>query len=140
MKRAFVFAILLIANIANAADTLRVISAGPVGEVAQLAEANEIRVVFSEPMVVIGRIPATVIAPYFHIQPPVRGTFRWSGTTTLIFTPEPRLPFATSFDVTIDQTAKSVAGNTLDRPYQFSFSTPSVKLLNTNWYRKPNRA
>ncbi|HEY3054636.1 MAG TPA: MG2 domain-containing protein [Thermoanaerobaculia bacterium] len=139
MKRAFVLVIFLIASIANAADTLRVISAGPVGEVASLAEANEIRVVFSEPMVVIGRIPPTVVAPYFHIQPPVKGTFRWSGTTTLIFTPQ-GLPYATSFDVTIDPTAKSVAGNTLDRPYQFSFTTPTIKLLNTNWYRKPNRA
>ncbi|HEX9407139.1 MAG TPA: Ig-like domain-containing protein, partial [Thermoanaerobaculia bacterium] len=140
MKRAFVLAIFFTASIVNAADTLRVISAGPVGDVAQLTEANEVRVVFSEPMVVIGRIPAIVTAPFFHIEPPVKGIFRWSGTTTLIFTPDPRLPYATTFDVTIDQTAKSVAGNTLDRPYQFSFSTPRVKLLNTNWYLKPNRA
>ena len=57
-----------------------------------LAEANEVRVVFSEPMVTLGKIPQPVVAPFFRIEPAVKGTFRWSGTTTLIFTPEP-LPF-----------------------------------------------
>ncbi len=131
--------LLLTATALTAAGTLRVLTAGPVGEVAMLAEANEVRVVFSEPMVVVGRIPATVTAPFFHILPAVKGTFRWSGTTTLIFTPV-KLPYATQYEVTIDKTATSVAGNTLDQPYQFSFMTPTVKLLSTNWYRKPNRA
>ncbi len=36
------------------------VSAGPTGEVASLAEANEIRIVFSEPMVALGRIPSAV--------------------------------------------------------------------------------
>ena len=36
--------LLLIASVASAGDTLRVISTGPVGEVANMAEANEIRV------------------------------------------------------------------------------------------------
>ena len=77
---------------------MRIVSAGPVGETATLAEANEIRVVFSEPMVVLGRIPQPVTAPFFRIEPAVKGTFRWSGTTTLIFTPAEPLPYATEFD------------------------------------------
>lgn len=140
MKRAVWVALFFVAGFLQAADTLRVISAGPVGEVTTQAEANEIRVVFSEPMVLLGRIPAVVSAPYVHIQPQLTGAFRWSGTTTLIFTPKPPLPFATTYNVTVDTTATSAAGNKLDRPYQFSFTTPTVKLLKTNWYRKPNRA
>ena len=46
---------------------LTVVSAGPSGEVASLAEANEVRVVFSEPMVTLGRIPSPVRAPFFRI-------------------------------------------------------------------------
>jgi uncharacterized protein YfaS (alpha-2-macroglobulin family) len=140
MRRAVFLIAFLCAAIVEAANTLRVVSVGPVGEVANLAEANEIRVVFSEPMVTLGKIPEPARAPFFHIDPPVKGTFRWSGTTTLIFTPDLPLPYATRYEVTIDETARSVAGNTLDRPYRFSFMTPRVKLLNTNWYRKPNRA
>jgi hypothetical protein len=124
-----------------AADKLTVMKAGPVGELASLAEANEIRVVFSEPMVAVGKIPKVVTAPFFHITPEVKGTFRWSGTTTLIFTPDPKvaLPFATRFDVTIDATAKSVSGKTLDHSYTFSFVTPTIQLLSTDWYRKGGR-
>jgi hypothetical protein len=71
---------------ANSGQTLSIVAARPTGEIASLAEANEIRVVFSEPMVTLGRIPAVVQAPYVRIRPAIAGTFRWSGTTILIFT------------------------------------------------------
>src|SRR5215212_11435723 len=70
-------------------QSLTIISAGPQGEVANREEAKEIRIVFSEPMVSLGRVPATVTAPYVQITPAVSGSFRWSGTTILIFTPDP---------------------------------------------------
>jgi hypothetical protein len=52
---------------------LSVVSARPRGEVVSLAETNEVRIVFSEPMVSLGRIPETVTAPFFTISPTVRG-------------------------------------------------------------------
>jgi uncharacterized protein YfaS (alpha-2-macroglobulin family) len=122
---------------AGAAQELTVRSAGPTGEVAQRQEAREVRVVFSEPMVALGRIPAVVEAPFFAIAPAVRGRFRWAGTNTLVFTPgdPPGLPYATRFSVTIDTTATSVAGRRLARPFTFSFTTPTVRLLATHAYR-----
>ena len=139
MRRAVAaLSFLLISTSLFAADGLRIVSAGPVGETATLAEANEIRVVFSEPMVVLGRIPQPVPAPFFRIEPAVKGTFRWSGTTTLIFTPAEPLPYATEFTVTVDKSAKSVAGKTLDQPYRWSFTTPTIRLLRADWYRKSN--
>jgi alpha-2-macroglobulin len=121
---------------------LTVVSAGPTDEIANLAEANEIRVVFSEPMVTLGRIPDPVRAPFFNIKPDVRGTFRWSGTTILIFTPDPSrpLPFATTYNVTVETTAVAVSGHRLAQPYTFSFTTPTTKLLQSNWYRRGGRA
>ncbi|MEA2338043.1 MAG: alpha-2-macroglobulin [Thermoanaerobaculia bacterium] len=126
---------------AQAADKLTIVKAGPVGEVANLAEANEIRVVFSEPMVVVGKIPKMVAPPWFHVAPEIKGTFRWSGTTTLIFTPDPKtpLPFATKFDVTVDAEAKAVSGKTLGKAYKFSFITPTIQLVRTAWYRKDGK-
>jgi uncharacterized protein YfaS (alpha-2-macroglobulin family) len=123
------------------ADALTIVSSGPHGETASLAEANEIRVVFSEPMVALGRIPPVVTAPFFKISPAVRGTFRWSGTTILIFTPDhvDRLPYATRYTVTIDTTAKAISGRTLAKPFQFDFTTPTVHLKQTHWYRKAMR-
>lgn len=137
MKRfAAALLLVLVSAALEAAPTLRIVSAGPSGETATLAEANEIRVVFSEPMVVLGRIPQPVTAPFFRVSPPVKGTFRWSGTTTLIFTPDQPLPYATSYTVTVDASAKSVNGNTLDQAYSWTFSTPTIRLLSANWYRK----
>ncbi len=127
---------------AGAGKNLTVVSAGPTGEVASLAEVNEIRIVFSEPMVALGRIPAVVQAPYVRITPAIPGAFRWSGTTILIFTPavKPPLPYATRYDVTVDATAAAVSGRTLGKPYTFSFTTPTVKLLRTETYRRGGRA
>lgn len=141
MKRCVAALLVVFASFsAFAANGLRVISAGPVGETATLAEANEVRVVFSEPMVVLGKIPDPVTAPFFKIEPAVKGKLRWSGTTTLIFTPDKPLPFATQYTVTVDKSAKSVAGKTLDQPYQWTFSTPTIRLRSTDWYRKKSGA
>jgi alpha-2-macroglobulin len=133
--------LLLFTHTARAADTLTIVNTGPHGETATLAETNEIRVVFSEPMVALGRIPPVVTAPFFTISPAVKGTFRWSGTTILIFTPDhvDRLPYATRYTVTIDTTAKAISGRTLAKPYQFEFTTPTVHLKETHWYRKAER-
>ncbi len=122
-------------------STLRVVSAAPNGEVAGLADANEIRVVFSEPMVELGRIPSPVTAPFFRIQPQVAGTFRWSGTTVLVFTPDPKrpLPLATGYRVTIDTAAKAVSGRALPSAFTFSFTTPTARLLRPAWYRRDGR-
>jgi len=127
---------------AGAGKNLSVVAAGPTGEVASLAEANEIRIVFSEPMVSLGRIPAVVRPPYVRITPAIPGAFRWSGTTTLIFTPDAKtpLPYATHYDVTVEATAAAVSGRTLGEPYTFSFTTPTMKLLRTETYRRRGRA
>src|SRR5215470_18925224 len=86
-----------------AQTALTVTSAQPNGELGSLAQANEIRIRFSEPMVTLGRIPDQVTAPFFAIRPAISGTFRWAGPTILIFTPDSKtpLPFATQYDVTI---------------------------------------
>jgi len=134
--------LLLASHLSAAEPALQVVQYGPEGEIATLTEANEIRVTFSEPMVTLGRIPSPVKAPFFHTSPAISGTFRWSGTKTLIFTPDPRkpLPFATKFTVTVDEAAVSINAQRLIKPLSFNFSTPSVKLLSTDWYRKNDRA
>jgi hypothetical protein len=124
-----------------AAAELQVVQSGPQGEVAQLGEAAEVRVVFSEPMVALGRIPDRVEAPFFSIAPSVPGTLRWSGTRTLIFTPDApdELPYATRFRVTVEAGATAVSGRRLAAPHAFEFTTPTVRLLRVNWQREGGR-
>lgn len=118
---------------------LAVVGAGPEGEIASRADAAEIRVEFSEPMVPLGRTPAAVTAPFFEITPAVRGSFRWAGTTTLIFTPAEPLPYATRYTVRITTAAVAASGSRLSTPYTFSFTTPTVRLLGASWYREGGR-
>ena len=152
MKRTVLFLFLAVVCSLTAAATAHaqslrpeagptIVNAGPQGEVASLAEANEIRVVFSEPMVALGRIPARVPAPFFKIDPAVAGTFRWSGTTILIFTPDPKRPLAlaTTYRVTIASGAAAVSGRKLARPFTFTLTTPTARLLRTEWYRRGQR-
>ncbi len=135
------FLVALAAPGLRAQSSLTVVSAQPAGEIASLAEANEIRIRFSEPMVALGRIPDEVTAPFFSVRPAIRGSFRWAGPTILVFTPDPRtpLPFATRYDVTIASSTTAQGGRRLDRPYTFNFTTPTARLLETNWYRVGGR-
>jgi hypothetical protein len=120
---------------------LTVVSHAPVGEVAQLADANDVRVMFSEPMIAIGGAAVTGQPLWITITPAIGGHWFWSGTRTLIFSPDPDTPFpyATRYTVRIDASATSVAGHALGSPYEFEFTTPTVRLQQTLWYRKNDR-
>ena len=117
-------------------SALTVVSTAPQGETTTREETNEIRIVFSEPMVTLGKVPEKVAAPFVRISPAIAGAFRWSGTTLLIFTPARPLPFATTYDVTVDTTATAVSGRKLAKPVTFRFTTPTVRLEEVQWYRR----
>ncbi|HEX2343746.1 MAG TPA: MG2 domain-containing protein [Vicinamibacterales bacterium] len=136
-----VVCLLAAGSAAFAQSSVTVVSAGPTGEMAQLDQVNEIRIVFSEPMVELGKIPQPVRVPFVRIRPAIAGEYRWSGTTVLIFTPDRSkpLPYATKFEVTVDAGTAAVSGRKLAAPYRFSFTTPTVKLLETHWYRLKER-
>src|SRR5258708_4749775 len=103
---------------------------------AQLYEANEIRVIVSEQMVPHGRIPKVVAVPWFHVAPEVAGKFRWAGTTTAVYTTSKKVRFATKYEVMVDAAAAAVSGHALGRTYHFSFTTPTIQLKAVDWYRK----
>ena len=121
---------------------LTVRNASPNGEVNALVDANEVRLTFSEPMIALGAPPAPASVPWFSITPAVKGAFFWTGTRTLIFTPDPasRMPYATRFTVRVAETARAVSGRPLPEPFEFSFTTPTVRLLSADWYRRNGRA
>jgi uncharacterized protein YfaS (alpha-2-macroglobulin family) len=121
---------------------LTVLEAAPAGRLGQLSEANEIRIIFSEPMVALGRVPSNPAIPWVTISPRLPGAFRWSGTTILIYTPDPAtpVPYATTFTVTVGAEATSASGRRLATPHRFEFTTPTVQLLSARWYRAGGRA
>jgi hypothetical protein len=47
-----------VASAGAQSPALTIVNAGPQGPLSRLEQANEIRIVFSEPMVTLGRIPS----------------------------------------------------------------------------------
>src|SRR5262245_46179270 len=133
------FLCVLAASLLSQSQTaeLAVSSAGPIGELQELSQANEVRMLFSEPMVPLGAVPSNPIPAWVRITPAIKGTYRWSGTALLLFTPDPAtpLPYATRYRVTVDATASAVSGRRLMVPFEFSFTTPTVRLtsLRSAW-------
>jgi hypothetical protein len=123
------------------APVLSVVGAGPTGELAQPGDASEIRVVFSDPMVAVGGRDLAVAPAWFTIEPALAGTFYWSGTRTLIITPDPDapLPRSTRYVVHIATSAASLDGRTMPAPHEFAFTTPTVRLTSADWYRRDGR-
>src|SRR5262245_24333061 len=108
---------------------LTIVNAGPRGEVGMGGDADQIRLAFSAPMVPLGTIPTSTAPPWIRIIPAAEGNWYWSGTKTLIFSPDVStpLPFATTFTVHVDAAAASVDGWALGAPYEFTFSTPTPR-------------
>ncbi len=109
---------------------LEIVSATPQGEIDSPDQAQSIAVMFNQPMVGVGdESPSASAKNLLQIKPDVKGTTCWIGSRTLIFTPSDSLPFATAFTVTVPKTLKSRAGKSLADDYTFTFSTPSVKIV-----------
>ncbi|HEX5071114.1 MAG TPA: MG2 domain-containing protein [Vicinamibacterales bacterium] len=144
IRRLFLIASVVLASAASLASQtaeLTIVNAGPNGELQELPQALEIRIVFSEPMVPLGRVPSNPTPAWVHITPSIPGVFRWSGTSTLLFNPEQStLPFGTKYQVTVDAGAESVAGRRLRAPYTLTFTTPTVRLRGITWARRNDRA
>lgn len=114
----------------EASTQLEIVSATPQGEIDSPDQAQSVAVMFNQPMVGVSDESQSASAKnLLQIKPDVKGTTRWIGSRTLIFTPSDSLPFATAFTITIPKTLKSRSGKSLSDDYTFTFSTPSVKLV-----------
>ena len=105
-----------------AAKPLQIVRAEPSqGE----AWMGVITVVFDQPMsqASFGRPEAQ--GP-LTISPPVEGAFSWWGTRTLVFRPSKPLAPGRRYQVSVQPSARALNGATLERPYQFEFSTPGL--------------
>lgn len=94
--------------------------------------APVLSVTFNQPMVAIASHEdlAAEDVP-LRISPPTPGRWRWVGTRTILFEPAPRFPMATQYTVTVPPGTVSASGSRLDRPIEFSFSTPPPRLVSS---------
>jgi alpha-2-macroglobulin len=91
--------------------------------------APHLSMTFSQPMVPITTMDdlAKETLPVGLVPQPA-GKWRWLGTKTLMFQPEKRFPMATEYAVEIPAGTKAMNGQALQKPVQWTFSTPPVTL------------
>ena len=105
----------------------RVVFAAPEGEA---NEVSELSLVFSRPLRKLELAGAA--PPVIAISPAIPGRWLWVGTHALRFVPEtPHLPGSTQYTVTVPGELRALDGSTLGKPYQLEFSTPRLKLVDS---------
>lgn len=115
-------------SIAPPQGPLQVLRYSPEGEV---PIAGQISLTFDRPMVAVSAHDD--LADYLPVSmtPALEGRWRWAGTRTLLFEPEAaRLPMASEFQVRVDAGVESADGAGLEEPYEWTFSTPPLRLIN----------
>ena len=111
--------------------------AAPQGET---LDPSEVTLVFNRPMrpletaddaapgastpIGAGETPSPARIVVRGSETPPRGSWRWMGTSALVFSPESRLPSATEYLLTVPAGTRSLSGETLAAPFESSFSTP----------------
>ena len=106
-----------------------VVFAGPKG---RTEDPSEVTIVWNRPMRPLELAgeessPPARIAVAGGAVP--KGTWRWLGTSALVFVPEKALPRATEYTVTIPAATKSLEGSTLGKDYEFKFETARPRVV-----------
>ena len=110
---------------------LSVVVAAPMGNLPTIDQSQAIFVSFNQPMVPLAGVSALDGSQVMKIEPSIPGKYRWMGSTTLAFIPATRLPYGTSFVVTVAEGTTSLSGLHLQRPSQWTFTTPRPAVTGT---------
>lgn len=117
------------AGAVQAGGELTVLRFAPEGEVPL---APHLSITFSQPMIAISAHADTVAGGVpVKLSPEPKGRWRWVGTRTLLFDPEPRFPQATEYRVEIPAGTKSATGGALAKAVTFTFTTPAPRVTNS---------
>ena len=104
---------------------LDIVRFSPEGEIPL---APDLSVTFSQPMVAVtSQEEAAKYAPV-ELTPNVEGRWRWLGTKTLMFDTDKRFPMATKFTARVPAGTKSATGQTLQKDFTWTFTTPPPKV------------
>ncbi len=103
---------------------------GPTGEQSLI---DAVRVSFNEAMVPLATVEALEAKSVpLEVDPPIGGTAQWLGTRTVALKAKGRLPYSTTYTVTVPDTATSIHGHRLKAAKTWTFSTPTLALLSAS--------
>lgn len=111
-------------------DSFQIIDMQPVGELPSSMKYPSVYVQFSEPVVPIEKLGASSsTSEYMTIEPPLKGVYRWYGTSLLCFDSTEQTIPQKEYKVSVAKDIKSISGEPLTGETEFSFRTEELKLL-----------
>jgi uncharacterized protein YfaS (alpha-2-macroglobulin family) len=112
-------------NYDTSKQKLEVVRFSPEGEVKL---APDLTLTFSQPMVAVTSQEEAAKYVPVELSPAVEGKWRWLGTKTLMFDTTKRFPMATKFTARVPAGTKSATGQTLQKDFVWTFTTPPPKV------------
>ena len=110
-------------------EALTVIDWGPRGDYSSAIQRPSIYVIFSQPMIPLASLgEQSSTSPVVSISPPVKGTFRWYGTSFLSFEGEEPCQAQQVYTITVASNAASVYGSRISGDRTFSFNTEALSV------------
>ncbi len=110
-----------------AVEGLEVLRYSPDGDVPL---APNLSVTFNQAMVALtGLQDLAKNPPPVRVSPQPPGQWRWVGTKTLVFEPDPRFPMATQYTAEIPAGTASANGSELGAAVRWTFTTPPPAIL-----------
>ena len=82
-------------------------------------------VTFDRPVVALGMVNEMPV-PVISITPPLRGSWRWMGSTNVEFIAEATVPLSTEYTVRVGEGLTALDGGQLKEAFVFTFSTPTL--------------
>jgi len=110
-------------------EPLTVIDWGPRGDFSSTIQRPSIYVIFSQPMIPLASLgEQTSNSPLVSINPPLKGTFRWYGTSFLSFEGEEPCQSQQTYTITVAANAVSLSGNRISGDRSFTFRTEALNI------------
>ncbi|MDR1445257.1 MAG: hypothetical protein LBI90_00025, partial [Treponema sp.] len=113
-------------------EALSVIDWGPRGKFSAAVQRPSVYVMFSSPMVPLASLgKKSDTSPVMTIDPPLKGSFRWYGTSFLSFEGDEPCQSQQQYTITVSANAQSLFGQKIsgERIFTFETETLSIKQL-----------
>ena len=133
MRHFALFLVLVLLHVPSPAQQpkpVQVVVSSPLGRTRTIDQTQTISVTFNQAMTPLRDVPQDEESGPMLINPPVKGKYRWQGTSTLTFIPTGSLPYATEYSVTIPAGTAAINGEKLASTFQWTFETPRPQLIN----------
>lgn len=114
-------------------EALTVIDWGPKGDYSSAIQRPSVFVMFSQPMVALAGLgEQSGASPVVSINPPIKGVFRWYGTSLLSFEGDEPCQAQQVYTITVAANARSVNGSGISGDRIFTFNTEALGIRNVS--------